>query len=91
MEWASGVWDGMDGVEWDGQSGMGWQGGKNIRIIGNGLGKNLVYDTTVHSCQSPQACQLELMYCNLHGHPFRQGGSNLYNVDFNSCELLNIF
>ena len=24
MEWASGVWNGMDGVEWDGWSGMGW-------------------------------------------------------------------
>ena len=40
---------------------------------------------TVHS-QSP--CQLELMYCDLHGHPFRQGGSNLYNIHFNSCKLL---
>ena len=46
---------------------------------------------TVHSRQSPWACQLESMYCNLCGHPFGWGGSNLYNVDFNSCELLNIF
>ena len=40
---------------------------------------------TVHS-QSP--CQLESMYCNLRGHPFGQGGSNLYNVHFNYCKLL---
>ena len=24
MEWASGVWNGIDRVEWDGWSGMGW-------------------------------------------------------------------
>ena len=40
MEWME------SGMEWM-ESGMGWQGRKNIRNIrniGNGLGKNMVYD-----------------------------------------------
>ena len=39
---------GWSGMGWT-ESGMGWQGGKNVRNFGNvknGLGKNMVYDTT---------------------------------------------
>ena len=48
----------MDGVEWDGQGGMGWMewngmvesrmgmvGWENVGNIGNGLYRNMVYDT----------------------------------------------